>query len=182
MNQYPGLGRPLRHYPSRIHWHAYPVGHDEYCYDNTSELLPVREVAMMIIIDRLTDKPEWEKKVFSEDVVAKWRTEALHYPDDLLWRQASNGKQGKPDLESDEDSVGHFSYLRTTNPLKNIITDSIFDYVSFVIALMVFVLILQVCARTPKQSKLLHGFGSHSHVRFKGNRRQIGHTDRQGPS
>ncbi|KAH8893651.1 hypothetical protein GQ53DRAFT_684136 [Thozetella sp. PMI_491] len=32
---------------------------------------------MMTLMDRLTDKPNWHKKVFDEDIVANWRKEAL---------------------------------------------------------------------------------------------------------
>ena len=37
---------------------------------------------MMSIMDRLTDKPGWHKKVFDETIVSKWREEALSIPDD----------------------------------------------------------------------------------------------------
>ena len=31
----------------------------------------------MDMINRITDKPDWQKKVFDEEIVAKWRTEFL---------------------------------------------------------------------------------------------------------
>ncbi|KAF2741238.1 hypothetical protein EJ04DRAFT_480445 [Polyplosphaeria fusca] len=39
--------------------------------------LTVRELEMLALINALTDKPEWNKKVFDEDIVEKWHEEAL---------------------------------------------------------------------------------------------------------
>lgn len=36
---------------------------------------------MMAIMDRLTDKPEWQRKVFDSEIVAKWKAEAMAIPD-----------------------------------------------------------------------------------------------------
>lgn len=35
----------------------------------------------MEIMNRLTDKPSWEIKVFDDDIVAKWRAEILAMPE-----------------------------------------------------------------------------------------------------
>ena len=32
---------------------------------------------MMAIMDKITDKPDWDKKVFDDAIVQKWRLEAL---------------------------------------------------------------------------------------------------------
>jgi hypothetical protein len=53
-------------------------------FDADSDILPVREVAMMTIMDKLTDKPDWHKKVFDDEIIAKWCKEALEYPDEAL--------------------------------------------------------------------------------------------------
>jgi hypothetical protein len=42
--------------------------------------LTVRELAMLKVLDALTDKPEWTRKVFDEMIVAKWREEAMWMP------------------------------------------------------------------------------------------------------
>lgn len=39
--------------------------------------LMLRERNMLAVMDRLTDKPEWSRKLFDEDIVAKWKKEAL---------------------------------------------------------------------------------------------------------
>ncbi|ROW11546.1 hypothetical protein VMCG_01299 [Cytospora schulzeri] len=54
-----------------------------------SALLPVREVAMMGIMDRLTDKKDWHKKVFDDAIVEKWREEAMSIPDEEYLRVAA---------------------------------------------------------------------------------------------
>ena len=43
-------------------------------------LLSVREYTMMEFMNRITDKPGWEKKVFDEIITKKWKSEALSAP------------------------------------------------------------------------------------------------------
>lgn len=38
--------------------------------------LTVRERTMMSLMDQITDKPEWDRKVFDEGIVQRWRQEA----------------------------------------------------------------------------------------------------------
>ncbi|CAI6087993.1 unnamed protein product [Clonostachys chloroleuca] len=63
--KYPGIDISLRDHPGRDESH-YPVG----CHPNVggieSPILPMREVGMMLLMDKLTDKPEWFKKVFDD--------------------------------------------------------------------------------------------------------------------
>ncbi len=40
-------------------------------------ILTVRELNMMAIMDNITDKPDWDKKVFDDSIVQRWRQEAL---------------------------------------------------------------------------------------------------------
>jgi hypothetical protein len=46
----------------------------------------------MILMDRLTDKPNWHEKVFDEAVVAKWRDEALTQNEESLFEEIIAGK------------------------------------------------------------------------------------------
>ena len=39
-----------------------------------------RERLMTYLINTITDKPEWDRKVFDEEIVNRWRNEAL-FPD-----------------------------------------------------------------------------------------------------
>jgi hypothetical protein len=40
----------------------------------------LRERRMLEFMGSITDKPEWERKVFDEEIVAKWRAEAKAMP------------------------------------------------------------------------------------------------------
>lgn len=65
----PGFGlpvnyRPDEHFPNAV-------------LDWSGTILTVRELNMMTIMDKITDKPDWDKKVFDDTIVQKWRHEAL---------------------------------------------------------------------------------------------------------
>ncbi|KAF5680020.1 hypothetical protein FHETE_562 [Fusarium heterosporum] len=63
---------------------SYPTAIDSKSH-NTSEMLLVREVAMMIVMDRLTDKPDWHLKVYDDTITDKWIQEALALPVEQLY-------------------------------------------------------------------------------------------------
>lgn len=89
--KYPGLGLDLRHYASGF-WGGppcYPIGVCEHLQGATSDLLQLREVFMLAVMDRLSDKPDWDRKVFDGAIVAKWRAEALQMPEEGLYRLAT---------------------------------------------------------------------------------------------
>lgn len=88
MLDYPGLGRKL-HFVQTLRGGTptYPMGVTGDFEGSTSDMILVREVAMMIVMDRLTDKPEWYRKVFDEGIVARWTAEALALPVERLYTQ-----------------------------------------------------------------------------------------------
>ena len=88
-------------------------------------MLFVREVGMMIIMDQLTDKPDWHKKVFDDTIVEKWRKEALEYPDKVLWSKATG--RGGPHGTNDAGQ-----WQMSLAPLTGIISEEAFHYVSIV--------------------------------------------------
>ncbi|EEU41574.1 uncharacterized protein NECHADRAFT_54318 [Fusarium vanettenii 77-13-4] len=97
--QYPGLGLDLRFHDQnkgREEW--YPVGIHTNCWGSESEMLLVREVAMMIVMDRLTDKPDWHIKVFDDTITEKWIEEGLALPVRPLYNEIA--RDGKP-IEDD---------------------------------------------------------------------------------
>ena len=65
----PGFGLPVNNRPEQyfptavLHW--------------SGTILTIRELNMMAIMDKITDKPDWDKKVFDNTIIAKWRQEAL---------------------------------------------------------------------------------------------------------
>lgn len=67
---------------------------------------------MMHVMDRLTDKVDWHKKVFDDKIVAKWRAEALAYPDEVLWVLAATSATSS-----------------SSPPITGVMTEKTFDYV-----------------------------------------------------
>lgn len=82
---YPGLGLPLRHHEQQDVEELYPIGVHTNCWDSDSEMLPIREVAMMIVMDRLMEKPDRHVKVFNEVITEKWIEEGLALPVDPMY-------------------------------------------------------------------------------------------------
>lgn len=83
--EYPGVNIDLHCYSND--GPTYPIGAHTNCWGAESQLLPVREVFMMVLMDQLSDKVDWHKKVFDEQIVSKWRKEALEQPEDKLFSQ-----------------------------------------------------------------------------------------------
>ncbi|KAM7187203.1 Protein of unknown function (DUF4246) domain containing protein [Rhypophila sp. PSN 637] len=73
--RYPGIDLPL----CQSDEGAYEIsGHlNLESPKDPSRMLQIREVAMMILMDRLTDKPKWHEKVFDKDIVAAWRRDTF---------------------------------------------------------------------------------------------------------
>jgi hypothetical protein len=80
-HEYPGINLPLPHMEAYEQNNAgvdfYRCGSFPGAPSSLSGLMQVREVAMLVLMDRLTDKPDWNKKVFDDSIVANWRHEAL---------------------------------------------------------------------------------------------------------
>ena len=93
-HQYPGVNLPLHHLeqPDGLSFDFYRCGSFEGAIGCLSELLQVREVAMMLLMDRLTDKPNWHDKVFDDAIVARWRNEALTQDEEAIHQEIVAGK------------------------------------------------------------------------------------------
>lgn len=70
----PGLGCRIDAEPNRKD--RFRHGIDDFRQDR----LVAREIAMLAVMDAITDKPAWHEKVFNEAIVEKWRVEALAMP------------------------------------------------------------------------------------------------------
>jgi len=105
--QLPGFGKPLSFRPGpndKFFMHALWA---ENRFESVG--LTLREVRMMEFINHITDKPKWERKVFDEEIVSKWRKEAgvddlLPPPEMNKKYAAASGDSG--DREEDGDSDG----------------------------------------------------------------------------
>jgi len=126
MPNYPGFGLPLRHYP-REGGH-YPIGAHGNCWGANSDIVPIRELAMMSIMDRLTDKDDWHKKVFDDEIVSKWRAEALAIPDEQFCMLAKRDRYQYWD-EDGNVNVQDGRDAHDAEPLKGIMTTNTFDCV-----------------------------------------------------
>ncbi|PTB75248.1 hypothetical protein M440DRAFT_1439803 [Trichoderma longibrachiatum ATCC 18648] len=71
---------------------VYPIGMPQ-ARASGSAILPIREVAMMLLMEKLTDKPNWHEKVFDEAIVDKWRQEARTQSENGLFARIMQGKQ-----------------------------------------------------------------------------------------
>lgn len=76
-HEYPGIDRGLRDTRADGGGPTYEIAAHPDCDGTPAELLQVREVAMMVLMDRLTDKPDWTTKINDEEIMAKWRKEAM---------------------------------------------------------------------------------------------------------
>jgi len=66
----PGFGLPIQYTPA---WGQ--------CFPNAimdwlSSALTVRELAMLQLMNQITDKPGWDRKVFDAELIQKWGQEA----------------------------------------------------------------------------------------------------------
>ncbi|XWW92309.1 hypothetical protein V2A60_000232 [Cordyceps javanica] len=86
--KYPGFDLDLR----CIEREGYPLGFPN-AKGGESKVLQIREVAMMMLMDQITDKPNWHEKVFNEEIVQKWRQGAAEQPEAALFARIMEGKE-----------------------------------------------------------------------------------------
>ncbi|KAG9256854.1 uncharacterized protein F5Z01DRAFT_672086 [Emericellopsis atlantica] len=106
--QYPGVDYDLRYRVDELgvgrnntHWQNigrdsdrfHAIGVSTELAGCESPILQVREVAMMIFMNKITDKEGWEEKVFDDDIVAKWRQEAMTQSEEGLWKMICPGQR-----------------------------------------------------------------------------------------
>lgn len=85
---------------------------------------------MMGIMERLTEKKEWQKKVFDDDITTRWREEAMAIPDDVLMKAAA-----APSSPWERGHTGYMTrharhHIRAPTKVKGIMSEAAFDYVS----------------------------------------------------
>ncbi|KAL7930104.1 hypothetical protein V8C35DRAFT_324538 [Trichoderma chlorosporum] len=113
--QYPGVNLPLDTSPRfgfdnmpAVYGIGMPKGRG-----SISEILTIREVAMMLIMDKLTEKPNWHEKVFDEAIAQKWRQEATTQSENSLYSRIVEGK---------------LTWGEIPTPQTRIITGEVFDF------------------------------------------------------
>jgi len=71
----PGFGLPVDHELFDSGWFK-EKGFRHGITDFSADRLTMREVAMLRFMDAVTDKPDWNRKVFDDKINSKWREEA----------------------------------------------------------------------------------------------------------
>lgn len=91
-------------------------------------MLPVREVAMMSIMDTLTDKEDWQEKVFIKSITEKWREEAMAILDEDIMAAAA-----APSSDWYRASLGHVDAEddagKAATRVQGIMSTAAFNYV-----------------------------------------------------
>lgn len=94
---------------------VHPMGHGADCLD--VEYLTVREVAMIIVMDRFTDRPEWESEIFDDGFTSQWIIDTLKQPVKPLYREIVGGRGKK--------------VTKGLQPLRSVLDRSCLNYVRF---------------------------------------------------
>jgi hypothetical protein len=86
----PGFGHAVDFgLPVDKHWRTHSgmgdlqIEYDRFRHgvnDFQNERLVVREIAMLALMDAITEKPRWHEKIFDEAIVERWRAEAIAMP------------------------------------------------------------------------------------------------------
>jgi len=71
---------------------------------------------MMILMDKLSDKPNWHEKIFDQAIVAKWHKEAMEQSEVALYKQITDGRR--------MEKIPQPTRIR-------LISEAAFDYVSY---------------------------------------------------
>jgi len=105
-------GRPLQ-----VPGFGHPVDLELDIYDDKrfrhgvndfhNERHTVREIAMLGLMDAITEKPRWQEKIFDETIVEKWRTEATAMPliSPLAWDWCVRELRDKTVFLSEHDFI-----------------------------------------------------------------------------
>jgi hypothetical protein len=156
---YPGLGLPLWQ-NENFEDPCFPYGGHTYGAGSTSKPLPVRELAMLSVMDTLTDKPDWHNKVFVEEIVAKWRKEAMAIPNEEFRGLATSSKRQQWDDNGNVELSESFTGAPVTDDLLSATTFdcvSRYSYAMFHV-LIIFDSVLRNFAAKPNSSsaRVLH--------------------------
>ncbi|KAJ2912988.1 hypothetical protein MD484_g7416, partial [Candolleomyces efflorescens] len=100
----PGLGKPLDYVPTEddplyvgppLATALSPVckemRHPDY--DEKKNFIPIttlREFSMLQFMNSVTDKPDWDKKIFDAEIVKKWRSETVDNPEVNMTKRMFN--------------------------------------------------------------------------------------------
>ncbi|KAL0574584.1 hypothetical protein V5O48_007369 [Marasmius crinis-equi] len=89
VTELPGFGVPVNTMPAEtysINYNPSKEKENRICFPNAitswaGDNITIREKNMLSMMNEITDKPGWEAKVFDQEIVGKWKTEALSQED-----------------------------------------------------------------------------------------------------
>lgn len=84
---YPGFGKPIDCMPEREN--RFPTLLED---DWRASTLTIRELFMLWFTEQITNKPNWQTKVFDDTILCKWRAEVDH----VDWFKAVGYHSGSP--------------------------------------------------------------------------------------
>ncbi|KAK4508643.1 hypothetical protein PRZ48_002382 [Zasmidium cellare] len=85
--------------------------------------LTVRERSMIGLMLALKDKPEWDRKVFDEEIVAKWRKEALDFKPEVKYVRNSEGEDPWDSSEHNGENLNVDGEAR-----QKVVSEEMFDW------------------------------------------------------
>ena len=72
--------------------------------NSRAPVVPLREYTIMDIVNSITDKPDWHRKIFDSDIAAKWREEILN--PDFQGPSANESRRAQPRSENQPNFEG----------------------------------------------------------------------------
>jgi hypothetical protein len=85
----PGFGLPIDFAHKDVWNHQDPSTYFSHGINNfRSDRMTVREVAMIKFMEAVTEKPDWNVKVFDQDIIKKWGEEAMAMPKSVMSEKA----------------------------------------------------------------------------------------------
>ena len=116
----PGFGLPLEQsseIPTATDgWFANPI--------------TVRERTMIALMATLKDKPDWTRKVFDNEIVDKWRLEAINFGKSMTAIESRSEEDGQTDDDDDSDRRNGESIEFDGSDRQKLVSERMFDYVS----------------------------------------------------
>ena len=106
----PGFGKPVTARTDLPSDKKFPIAileHEGYEYPHLplrfraaltidrGAVLPVREYAIMSLVEDITNKPNWHLKVFDDVIAAKWKHEMIHGEQSVVYTNHGGGSQAQ---------------------------------------------------------------------------------------
>lgn len=120
----PGIGLPIKQ-DSEL-----PIEGRRGDWRHCATPVTVRERVMIAIMAALKDKPDWERKVFDELTVDKWRQEALTASDAVQAQEGTSDTPTAVDEQTQPDEVRDATSHYNAPARQRVVTERLFQYVS----------------------------------------------------